>query len=331
MRSASQASRRTDGGGELEAVVGTSRSATPRVAQSILPLEDVEAGGDRDPGAGAVAVRRAGRWPGRARRSRPGRPRAGRRGRGGRWPARSPGRRVEGGCGLGQREQGGLEGRGVLDGAAAAEPDAAGAVLDDRQEPAVVGGPVLPVQVLLGLAFGGARGRRPRPGAWRPWPGRWRSTGSPPRAGPPHPAPGPRRRVGSLSTASTITAACSGETRPGQHRRMGRGPLGHQRPAPAGRSGGPSPRWVPARWVNHSAVDPQASSDFATPRAWTSASTDASTAASWARSASALLDGLDQLLRGAGPPTASRPARRPGRWQPRAPRRGWSAYRWAAP
>ena len=44
---------------------------------------------------------------------------------------------------------------------------------------------------------------------------------------------------------------------------------------------------MPARWVNHSAVDPHASSLFATPRACTSASTEASTAARCARSFSA--------------------------------------------
>ena len=37
--------------------------------------------------------------------------------------------------------------------------------------------------------------------------------------------------------------------------------------------------------MNHSAVDPHASSDLATPRACTSASTELSIAASWARSA----------------------------------------------
>jgi hypothetical protein len=59
-----------------------------------------------------------------------------------------------GGGGFGQRQQGGLDGGGVLDGAAPAQPDATGAVLGDREVAAEVGGAVLAVVVSLGLAFG---------------------------------------------------------------------------------------------------------------------------------------------------------------------------------
>ena len=41
--------------------------------------------------------------------------------------------------------------------------------------------------------------------------------------------------------------------------------------------------------------------------------------------------GVDQLLGASSPPTACRPGVRPGCWQPRPPRRGWSAFRSAAP
>jgi len=65
-----------------------------------------------------------------------------------------PGAGIGRGGGGGEREQGGLEGGGVLDAAPAAEADAAGAVLGDRQEPVEVGGPVGAVEV----AFGGGVG-----------------------------------------------------------------------------------------------------------------------------------------------------------------------------
>ena len=59
-----------------------------------------------------------------------------------------------GGGGFGERQQGGLDDGGVLDGAAPAQPDAAGAVLGDGEVAAEVGGAVLAVEVSLGLAFG---------------------------------------------------------------------------------------------------------------------------------------------------------------------------------
>ncbi len=66
-------------------------------------------------------------------------------------------RRVHGRGGGGEREQRGLEGGGVLEGAAALEPDPAGTVLGDREEPAQVRTAVLAVEVLLGVAFGPVR------------------------------------------------------------------------------------------------------------------------------------------------------------------------------
>ena len=78
--------------------------------------------------------------------------------------------------------------------------------------------------------------------------------------------------------ASTITAACSGETRPATMAAWvaARSPTS----TPAWRMvWWPVPRWVPARWAYQSAVDPHASSVLAVPRAWTSARTRASRAA----------------------------------------------------
>ena len=65
------------------------------------------------------------------------------------------------GVGAGQRccerVEGGLDDRGVLDGAAAADSDAAEAVVGDGEEPAQVRGPLQPVQCGL-LGAGGAVG-----------------------------------------------------------------------------------------------------------------------------------------------------------------------------
>ncbi len=111
----------------------------------------------------------------------------------------------------------------------------------------------------------------------------WSRTG---RAGTPRPAPAPNRcQWGSSSTAATITAACSGETRPAASAAC----VAVRSPTRTGACRTvrcPSRRVVPARWVNHSAVDPQASSCLAIPRACISASTEASSAARWARTVS---------------------------------------------
>jgi len=85
--------------------------------------------------------------------------------------------------------------------------------------------------------------------------------------------------------ASTITAACSGETRPAVIAAWvaDRSPT---RMAACRMVWWPVARWVPARRVYHSAVDPHASSVLAVPRAWTSASTEEVRAATRARSCS---------------------------------------------
>ena len=151
-----------------------------------------------------------GQWPGRARRSAPGRPTGGRPGRGGRGVPRRC--RDRGGTGA-VNEQGGAEPGAVLGGAAALEPDPADAVLGDGQEPAQVGGAVFAVQRAFGLAFGAFGvddlGQVPsgpgQVGGVDP-PGSSNSTCSP--------------RVadwvgeGSRSTASSTTPACSGLTAP---------------------------------------------------------------------------------------------------------------------
>ncbi len=145
------------GGGEVEAVVGGGdRGAEGGPVD--LAAEHVQAGGDREAGSGAVAVRcqvggqhvltggdQGVPHPG------PVVPRIGHL-----LAVRVHGIHggVQGGGGLGQREQGGLDGGGVLEGAAAAEPDPAGAVVGDGEEPVVVRGPVGAVEVLLGVAFG---------------------------------------------------------------------------------------------------------------------------------------------------------------------------------
>ncbi len=122
------------------------------MAQSILPEpRGLEAGGDRDPGrapwqSGGRSVVRACRQVStsashsRAPWSRG--PRSPRRGRVDRGGGLVSGRRAA----LIAAASSTVPGRG----AGCRRP-----VLDDRQEPVVVGGPVLPVQLLLGLAFGG--------------------------------------------------------------------------------------------------------------------------------------------------------------------------------
>ncbi len=99
---------------------------------------------------------------------------------------------------------------------------------------------------------------------------------------------------GSSSTAATITAACSGETRPAASAAC----VAVRSPTRTGACRTvrcPSRRVVPARWVNHSAVDPQASSCLAIPRACTSARTEASSAARWARTVSSSATVSDDL------------------------------------
>ena len=137
-----------DGGGaQLGAVV------TDRGPVDLTP-QGVEAGGDRDPRPGTVGV--GGQVGGQGVLA----------GQHQRVP--HPGAvvthvldvpvavlvRRRGGGGLGERQEGGLDPGGVLDGAAAPDPDAAGTVLGEGEEPAEVRGAVLPLQVLLGLAFG---------------------------------------------------------------------------------------------------------------------------------------------------------------------------------
>ena len=235
MRSASQASRRTVAGlsSRPSSVIDV---ADPDGGPVDLALEHVEAGGDRDAGAGAVAVRRQVGGQGVVGDLDEGVPQAGAVvARVGGLPAVGS-RGSSGGLRLGQRQQGGLEDRGVLDGAAAAEPHAAGAVLDDGEEPAVVRGPVGPVQVLLGLALGLLRvgdldqvlGRLGQVGGVQP--------GRPRRAGPPHPAPGPRRRGGACRPRPRSPRPAPG--RPGRPAsphgsRSARSPA----PTPAARSG----------------------------------------------------------------------------------------------
>ena len=102
---------------------------------------------------------------------------------------RRPGRP---GCGLVSGSRAALT-DGVLHGPAAAEPDAAGAVLDDGEEPAVVGGAVLAAR-----SFSALRSARSGSTTWmrgvRPWPGRWRAAAPPRRGGSSRPAPACRIR-----------------------------------------------------------------------------------------------------------------------------------------
>ena len=97
----------------------------------------------------------------------------------------------------------------------------------------------------------------------------------------------PRRSglCGSRSIASAITAACSGDTRPAASAAWVAGSSSTSWPAwRTVRC--PVERWVPARWVNHSAVEPQPRWVLGTWRASISASTVVWTAASRQRSAS---------------------------------------------
>ena len=114
--------------------------------------QGVEVGGDGDPGPGAVGV--GGQVGGQGV------------GGGGDQGVPEPGAvvagvdvllagvRVQGRCRGGEREQRGPQGGGVLDGAPAADPDPAGAVLGDREVAAQVGGPVALLELLLGVAVG---------------------------------------------------------------------------------------------------------------------------------------------------------------------------------
>ena len=123
---------------------------------------------------------------------------------------------VDGG-GRGQGGEGGLDDRGVLDGAAAPQLHAAEAVLDDREEPVQVRGPLQPVQRLLfggGVAFGvedleevlgglrQVRGVEHRGALDQERLGLFAELAS-------------TRSLGSCSIARTITSACSGEIVPG--------------------------------------------------------------------------------------------------------------------
>ena len=330
MMSASQASRRTTAGASSRpsSVVDTLAAEGGPVD---LLTQHVQGRGDGDPGPGAVAVR--GQVGGQ-------RVLAG-LDEGVPHPGAVVPRvlhdlavrvvDVHGRLRLGERQEGGLQQGGVLDGAAAPEPDAAGTVLGDGQVAAVVGGPVLPVQRLLGVplrlvgvgqldqALGGRRR------------GRWRSAGPPPRAAPPRHGRAPRRSGGACRRRSRSPRPAP--VRPGRPASR-RGWRSARRPGsgPAGRCGAPCRGWCPARWVNQSAVDPQASSFFGIWRASISASTTPRAPASWARRRL----GLGRRRRPAPPtswpPTASRPGRRGSAVrQPRPPRRGWSAFRSAAP
>ncbi len=121
--------------------------------------QGVEADGDRDPGAGAVGVGGQVGGQGVLGQADQGVPESGAVVARVPWPWAV--RAVAGGrvgwrprdrCG--EREEGGLEGGGVLEGAAAAEAYAAGAVLGDREVAAQVRGPVGAVEGFLGVAVG---------------------------------------------------------------------------------------------------------------------------------------------------------------------------------
>ena len=258
MISASQASRRrTSGGRSRPSAVVTDTSGFEVVAQGLV----VE--GDQEPGGDGVGVGDPVGVQGVLGERRPGRPTAGRRGRGGRGARgagsrrsrRSRARRWGGGSGSGQGEQGGFEEGAVLGRAAAADPDPTGAVRGDRQGPAQVGGAFLAFQGGLEAAVDGRRGRRPRPGAGRPWPARRRpgtgrggASASPHAGGSTHRAGGPRpptrsRRPG-RATPSRPPAP------------PGSGPAARSGPWPGPTRCLPSPRRRPARWVTQSPVDP---------------------------------------------------------------------------
>ena len=168
----------------------------------------VEVGGDGEPGSGAVALGGQVGGQGVLGTLDQGVPAAGRRGRGGRGLA-GPG----GGDRCGEREQGGAEEGGVLGAAAALDPDAAGAVGGDGEEPVEVGGAFLAVQ----LAFEGRSVAVGVDHVEDAASGLGEVGGVEPAGFLQQHVFGPARRlglVGSASTASRTTAACSGLTVP---------------------------------------------------------------------------------------------------------------------
>ncbi len=216
MTSASQASRRsTSGGRSVPSAVVPTRVLMPaasrsflrvwwsRVTRSRAGVPWVSGGSAVVRACWAVVTRASHRRVPWSRGSRCSCPVSGSR-----WSG------VGGGVGAGQRHQGGEEEGAVFGGAAAPEPDAAGAVGADREVAGRGGRRVPPARVRLRGGGRRCRGRPPRPGAVPPGRARRRPGSSAWRSRTFSPRRRTRSPEGRSSTDRTMMSACPGETVP---------------------------------------------------------------------------------------------------------------------